>query len=272
MSELVVRKLPFEFAGTEFFWNPGNPEFSLMMNQISFMSIGFERYICKAMRQAEKLVSDPAMIAEIRDFNAQEMIHSQAHRKHVAALIHKYPGLQEALDESGADYEALWDAEDLDFHLAYTANIEATFLPIFGNIIDHRDLLFAGGDPRISSLMLWHFCEEIEHRSSALLIYNHVVGKRWYRLRQSRRVFRHVTEHSNRIYERFRKHVPGVSEVQPRAGLARMPKAALRKMAFGLLLSQLPWHNPTHAPVPEYYGEWRRRYESGEDMTLAYAL
>jgi acetyl esterase/lipase len=31
-----------------------------------------------------------------------------------------------------------------------------------------------GGDPGVSPLMLWHICEEIEHRSSVLNIYNHV--------------------------------------------------------------------------------------------------
>lgn len=270
MSDLVVRKIPFAFDGVEFFWHPGNPEFSFLMNLLSFQAIGFERYICKAMREAEKLTDDPAILREIRDFNAQEMVHSNAHRKHVNVLIDRYPALQEALDQSMADFETLWKARDLQFHLAYTANIEATFLPLFGTIIDHRDLLFGGGDARISSLMLWHFCEEIEHRSSALVIYDHVIGKSWYRLRKSREVFAHIAASAQRIAAHFARHVPGAADIDYKQGTARLPKAARRRMSIGLLLSQLPWHNPDHGKVPAYYGEWRRRYEAGEDMRMAY--
>ena len=38
-------------------------------------------------------------------------------------------------------------------------------------------MLFRPGDDRVASLFLWHFVEEVEHRSSALVIYDAVVGK-----------------------------------------------------------------------------------------------
>ena len=51
------------------------------------------------------------------------------------------------------------------------ANLEATFTPMFKVILDHRESLFGGGDARVASLMMWHFVEEIERRSSGLLLY-----------------------------------------------------------------------------------------------------
>jgi predicted metal-dependent hydrolase len=267
----VVRKIPFVFEDVDFVWNPSNPEFSAFCNIVSFQAIGFERYICKAMREAEKLTNDPAMVKEIRSFNAQEMTHALAHRKHVAALIAKYPGLQAALDASIANFEELWKAAPLNYHLAYTANIEATFMPLFGTIIEHRDALFAGGDPRMSSLMLWHFCEEIEHRSSALKIYNHVVRNPWYRLYHLRGVFTHVGKNAARLVEAFKQHVPEAHGVKAGAGLARLPKPVRAKMSRGIFMSQMPWHNPVRAKMPDYYAEWRARYEAGEDIRTAYA-
>ena len=60
----------------------------------------------------------------------------------------------------------------IEFHLAYIANLEATFTPLFKMVFDNRRQLFEGGDERIGTLMLWHFVEEIEHRSSALRIHH----------------------------------------------------------------------------------------------------
>jgi predicted metal-dependent hydrolase len=271
MTNLVLRKIPFDFEGVEFIWNPDNPAFSVMMNAITFQSIGFEKYICKAMAAAEKLANNAAITEEIRAFNGQEMIHSQAHRKHAKALIEACPGLQDALDYSLAEYDRLYEERDLKYHLAYCANIEATFTPLFGSMIEHRDVLFAGGDPRVSSLFLWHFVEEMEHRASAHLIYDHIVRNPFFRFFRLRSVFGHTKVMAQRIYEIFHEHVPQSRGIGLGAGVSAMPVPALKRMRRGLIASQMPWHRPGSASIPAYYGEWVARYENGEDMRVAYA-
>lgn len=271
MTELVLRKIPFEFEGAEFIWNRANPAFAVMMNAITFQSIGFEKYICKTMNAAEKLAGGPAMTEEIRAFNAQEMIHSQAHRKHAKVLIEAHPGLQEVLDYSVSDYDRLYEERELKYHLAYCANVESTFTPLFGSMIEHRDLLFAGGDPRVSSLFLWHFVEEMEHRASAHVIYDHIVRNPLYRFFRLRSVFGHTRVMATRIYELFHKHVPESRGCGLGDGIKAMPKPSLKKVRNGIIASQMPWHRPGSARVPDYYAEWRSRYEAGEDMRTAYA-
>ena len=272
MGDLMVRKLPFNFDDVAFDWHPGNQPFAMMMNAVTVQVIGFEHYMCKAMRDAEKFITDPAILAEARAFNAQEMVHSQAHKKHLKALLGRYPGLQEVLDGSLARYDEIYKSENLHFHLAYAANIEATFTPLFGTIIEHREALFGGGDPRIAALMLWHFCEEIEHRSSALMIYNHVVGSRFYRMQQLPKVLRHIKNDVAEIHAGFAKHVPGAPTCGTKGAFSRIPKWPMRKMILGIIESQMPWHNPARGRVPAYYGAWRNRYENGEDMTVEYVL
>lgn len=267
MNDLVLRKIPFNFDNVDFIWNPDNLPFSIMMNAVTFQAIGFERYMCRAMRDAEQAITDPAVLEEARIFRAQESVHSLSHRQHVKALVARYPGLQEVLDDSIASFDKIYESEDLHFHLAYAANIEATFTPLFGTIIEHRDVLFGGGDPRISALMLWHFCEEIEHRSSALTIYNHVVRSRWYRTRQFRKVFRHIASDAVRIREGFRKHIPEVPQSAQKGAFQRIPTASKVSMIAGIIESQMPWHNPSRGRVPAFYKTWRDRYEQGEDMS-----
>lgn len=94
-----MRRIPFNFDGVDFLWNPANPAFSIMMNSVTFQAIGFEKYICHAMRNAEKFIAGPAILAEACAFNAQEMVHSPSHKKHIKALMEGYPGLQQISDE-----------------------------------------------------------------------------------------------------------------------------------------------------------------------------
>ncbi|MCB2064655.1 MAG: metal-dependent hydrolase, partial [Novosphingobium sp.] len=165
MSNLTIKQLDWQFDDVDFYFNPENRVFSAFMNSISFMAVGLERYFCKAMKDAEAHISDPRVLDECKMFNRQEMVHSKAHYKHCKALIAKYPGLQEALDRCIEMFDEHYEAHDLKYHLSYMGGLESAFTPLFGTIIDHRDVLF-GGDSEVSSLFLWHFCEEIEHRSS----------------------------------------------------------------------------------------------------------
>ena len=42
------------------------------------------------------------------------------------------------------------------------------------------------------------------------------------------------------------------------------------RSAIGILRSQLPWHDPTHQPLPRYYDEWIGQWQAGEDVTRLY--
>lgn len=272
MSALIVRKPPFRFDGVDFIWNADNRPFSILANMISFQVIGFEKYICRSIRDAEKLIDDADMLAEARSFNSQESTHSQTHKRHVDALLTRYPGLGDVLEESVADYDALYRTSELRFNLAYAANVEATFTPLFSTILTYRERLMAGGDARVASVLLWHFCEEVEHRRSALAIYDHVIGDGWYRLRNTRRVLRHIMANSGKIAAGFLDHVPGLTKDDVTGPMRTLPRLARWRLSLNLLASQMPWHDPERVRVPGYYHEWCRRYEAGEDVTQIYGI
>jgi hypothetical protein len=243
------------------------------MNIISFMVIGLEKYFCRAVADAEARIRDPAILEEARLFRIQEAVHSQAHKLHVSALIKKYPGLKAAVDLAVESFDALYEQHDLRFHLAYAGGLEASFTPSFKLLIDHRDTLFAGGDARVASLFLWHFCEEIEHRSSAITVYNHLYGDHLYRLANVRAFYKHSRRLGEALRAEFQKHVPNVpAEAYADKPLKAVPGQAKLRSLFGILASQMPWHDPEHAALPDYYAEWRRRYEAGEDMRLTYGV
>jgi hypothetical protein len=262
----------------------------------SFLAPAFERYVVAATRQAIPHISDPAVVDEAEAFLRQEAAHAKAHRVHAKALIAQFPGLESTMADANAAFDRLLDQEDLEFHLAYVADLEATFTPLFKMVFDNRGPLFEGGDDRVGTLFLWHFVEEIEHRSSALRIHHAVTPDRWYRIRRSRQVFKHVGRVWEGVLRGFDAHVPlevrqvptsvlGGNEMHlaeirarvpylarrhpdgPTPMLGHVPGRDLRSMAWHLAQSQLPWHNPEHEPLPAWADEWFAAFEAGEDVT-----
>lgn len=301
MTDLQVRKMRFAFADYDvpFLWNEENPAFSSMANAVSFLAIGFEKMIVNMIREAMPLITDPEVAEEADAFVRQEGQHSTAHRHHANALIRRYPGLQETLNEVIAEFDRLTVNTSVEYRLAYTADLEATFTPVFKLMLDNDSTLFRPGDDRVASLFIWHFVEEVEHRSSALIIFDSVVGSDVYRMRMAPSIFRHVLKVIRVACAGFNRHVPleerKVDALSMFASYRRkqklrtwlpflrsedhgpMPRAfdhlPLREQLValvGVVRSQLPKHNPDHEKLPALADVWFRRYEDGYDVSHWY--
>lgn len=275
MSDLIVRKIPFEFQDVDFKWNPAHPQFSTVINMISFWVIGLERYFVRSMLDAEKLIKDPEILQEAKLFREQEAQHSSCHRRHVTELIKKYPDLQGSLNKVHKAYDELYERESLAYHLAYAGGLEASFTPVFKMIIDNRQVLFADGDSRVASLNLWHFCEEVEHRSSAIMVYNEVVNSHVYRLRIFPFALTHTLRMLKMLETEFIKFVPETdryAEPLPTLlhGLTGVSKRDMATSLMGVLRAQMPWHKAETEALPEWSATWFEHWGKGEDMSNFY--
>ena len=150
-------------------------------------------------------------------------------------------------------------------------------------IIDNRDTLFAGGDARVASLCLWHFCEEVEHRSSAVTVYDHVIGDPVYKIRSFVPMMRHVMRCHRMLLAEFRKQLPGeLTGSEFGSGLSRtlmigrgnpfatVPVRQRLSMFRGALASILPGYDHENQPLPEWAATWFEHWDRGEDMTMFY--
>ncbi|GAY17374.1 metal-dependent hydrolase [Mycobacterium sp. shizuoka-1] len=307
MTDLQVRKMRFAFADhpVPFIWNESDPAFSCAANMLSFLFLAVEKMISATVHEALPTITDPAVAEEALAFVRQEGQHSMAHRQHAKALIKGYPALQETLDDVMAAYDDLTESTPLKYRLAYIADLEATFTPTFTMMLNNADTLFEPGDDRVASLFIWHFVEEMEHRSSALIIYNAVVGDPWYRMKVAPSVFQHGGEVMVTATRGFNKHIPLEERKVDatsmfgspglKATLAQKfpllqkyrrfdipdygpiqkfyPHIPLREQAvaaLGVLRSQIPGHNPAKQKLPSLATEWLARYEAGYDVTHWY--
>jgi hypothetical protein len=121
-----------------------------------------------------------------------------------------------------ASFDHLTATKPLAWRLGYIAVIEATFTPYFKVFLDHEGKLFEPGDERVASLFLWHFVEEIEHGSSALMVYDAVHGSYLYRLKTIGGVVKHLNELLGIISRGFAEHVPDVDGADMRRSSPRV--------------------------------------------------
>jgi predicted metal-dependent hydrolase len=295
----------FSDARVPFVWNESDPAFSCAANLLSFLFLAVEKMISATVHEVLPTITDPEVAEEALAFVRQEGQHSMAHRQHAKGLIKAYPALQEVLDEIMGAYDDMTATKSVKYRLAYIADLEATFTPTFSMMLNNADSLFAPGDDRVASLFLWHFVEEMEHRSSALIIYDAVVGDPWYRMRIAPSVFQHGGEVMVRATRGFNELIPveerkvdatsmfgspGVKSAlgqrfpllqkYPSFGIPDYgpiqkfyPHIPLREQAvaaLGVIRSQLPGHNPAKQKLPPLATEWLARYEAGYDVTRWY--
>ncbi|OBH49250.1 metal-dependent hydrolase [Mycobacterium sp. E2479] len=288
---LRVRRVRYDFNADDvpFIWQPERPAFSIHTNYMSFLAPGFESMIVDVTRQAIPLMRDPAAVHEANLFLRQEAQHTAAHVRHVNALIRRYPGLQETMDELYTSYRHLTTTKTVVWRLAYTAVLESTFTPFFKVYLDHEDKLFRPGDERVASLFLWHFAEEIEHRGSAMVVYKAVNQSFLYRLRAMGSVLRHIGDTISIVHRGFQKHVPAedgghygavlpdglsfralrnvkrariaLNQKPEQSAYAGIPRREIAKMIMGLTRCQAPNHDSTSEDIPTFANRFFDRYE-----------
>jgi predicted metal-dependent hydrolase len=288
MTDLKVRRVRFEFASDDvpFNWQPERPAFGMQCNLISFFAPGFEKLIVDATREAIPLMRNPEDAEEANAYLRQEAQHSSAHMSHVRALSRRWPGLTETMEKVTASFDRLTATKPLAWRLAYPAVVEATFTPYFKVFLDHEDKLFRPGDERVASMFIWHFVEEIEHRSSALLVYDAVHDSYPYRVKTIGGVIKHVSELLSIISSGFRQHVPkedggefgrlipnGLSvkairdaikasrELEGAPTYAGVPRREILGMLAGVVRSQGPNHDPKYEQLPELADRWFKLYD-----------
>lgn len=182
LDTITVRQMPFEFC------EEIDPVFIEGDHQRSFGFIAgslllpyLEPYLMRTMKAAEKHVTDPKILADLKAFAAQEGQHYRTHSKFNRAIRRAgFPGLEALERELSDDYQRFTSTRSLQFNLAYAEGFEAITMNVVNNIMGDNG--FGEDLPDYLEMIQWHFVEELEHRTVAFDVYNHVCGGYFYRL------------------------------------------------------------------------------------------
>ncbi len=246
MSDITVRKVKFEFPDELDDVLPGDDlvretylvAFSLTMPYL-------EPYLIRTFRSVADDITDPGLAADVREFIGQEAQHFQNHRR-INEIIKGQLGsnvaaeLQIIEDRLDADYRRFNAEKSRRFNLAYVEGFEAMTCALGLTSIAEAE----AGNSTLSSgpwgqLWAWHLAEEMEHRTVAFDLYEHLEGSYPYRVVGSLR----AQAHFQRAIDRLQR-VLLASQGQPakphvpywfRAGRSRYVNTFKRSYDPGLL-------------------------------------
>jgi len=187
---LFPRQVQFDWQHSPFHWIPNDPFASHWINHFSFSLVRGEYFFCRTFNKALPEIRDEKMLADVKTFIRQEAIHAQAHKESIEQYLQKY----------GVDIEAnyarvvqLFDKLLADKPLGYelpkalrkewllirVALVAAAehFTAGFGHyVLCNSHWEARGADPMVSDLFTWHSAEEVEHRTVAYDLYQHLSG------------------------------------------------------------------------------------------------
>lgn len=265
---ILIRRIAFEYpSDLKAHWHPERPEWSQMVNGASLLMPYLEPYLIQGIRDALPHITDEKLAEEARGYMGQEAHHYKQHRRFNELLLAKGGGYEklreyEALLE--ADYERYRREKNLDFHLAYAAGFETMALAIGHMLIDGREHFFRGADPAVSSLVLWHFVEELEHKHAAFDVYQHVVGRYPMRIYGLAFAMWHTLSRTQKAYALLLKADGRWGKLRTRIAIKRELWRILKDIAPWILESLSPWHDPSRFEDPEWAKDWVRTWDSGD--------
>lgn len=266
-ARILVRRVQFTYPDDlDPHWNRARPEWSQVVNAASLLMPYLEPYLIDAIRAASRQITDPDLLEEARNYMGQEAHHFKQHRRFNDLLLAKgYGALREHERRLAADYARLERERPLAFHLAYAAGFETMALVIGHMLVAERAYFFAGADPNVSSLVLWHFVEELEHKRAAYDVYQHVVGSYFYRVYGLVYAVVHTMWRTRQAYVELLE-VDGLwGRWRTRWAMKKLLGRIFAYLTPRLLASMLPWHDPARVADPAWMREWVALYDRGEE-------
>jgi predicted metal-dependent hydrolase len=187
---MIPRQVKFEWNDSPLHWIPQDPLASHGVNHFSFTLVRGEYFFCRMFNKALPLIEDEKLREDTKIFIRQEAIHSQAHKGSIDAYLvrygvdieQQYKRVVNLFDHVLADkplgfnLPKSWQRPWLNARVGLVAAAEHFTSAIGQYVLTRSDWEARGGDPVVSDLFTWHSAEEVEHRTVAYDVYQHISG------------------------------------------------------------------------------------------------
>jgi hypothetical protein len=262
---MIVRRIQFRFPQSlGGIWNRTLPEFSHVVNAGSLAMPYLEPYLIETMRQARSKTADTALIAEIDLYIGQEAAHYRQHQQFNNRLAQLgYRSVPESEAKLKAEYQAFALDRSFAFNLAYAEGFEAMALVIGHMLVKDRVFLFGDGDANVSSLILWHFVEEIEHKCATYDVFKALDGRYLWRIYGLLFATFHIMGRTRQGYRAMMVEDGMWSNWRSRLSLYRLLARMFARLTPGLLRILMPRYNPRNVPDPDWVVAWWQHHATG---------
>ena len=272
-SPLRPRRVAFDWTETPLHWVPGDPFSTHMINVLHLLLPAGERWFVEVYKQALPLIRDPDLRKDVIGFIGQESMHAQAHSTVLDHLV------AQGLDPSPYTAQMDWFFEHLLGdntmpplakkwwlleRVAIIAAIEH-YTAVLGKwVLDARGFEHFGADPTMVDLLRWHGAEEVEHRSVAFDVFQHLDGGYGRRLRTMTTVFPTMFWLWVRGVKFFLANDPEISPADRKAA-----EPHIRDWIRAAKAELVPAPRDIFSAVPRYM---RKRYHPTQEGSTAKAL
>ncbi len=265
MADITVRKIRFDFDDPVELNDPEvDLSSTLPMMGLSLTMPYLEPYLMRTMKTAQKQITDPGLVEDAKAFSQQEGHHFRNHANFNEKLRGSFDAetaaaLQQIENELEADYQRFTKEKSQRFNLAYAEGFEALTCSMALAMAEARmfDQVSAPG----GELWAWHMAEEIEHRTVAFEVYEHLVGSYPYR------IFRGTWAqwHYMKYIHRFAKLMATALGRKLERPNSEMHRDGLRRY----LRTWSPTYHPANIVVPEGVSELLARYSEMNERATA---
>lgn len=188
--QIQPRKVKFEWQDTPIDWIPQQPFASYFINQINLILPAGELWFCRLYNRVLPRIQDEKLKADVQAFIRQEAMHASAHQsanqqylsvrgiqtERNLAIMQKLFGYVLADQPLGQELpeqlQPHWDV----LRLGIIATVEHMTCVLGNYALYNTRWQSLGADPELLDLIKWHGAEEIEHRTVAFDLYQHLGG------------------------------------------------------------------------------------------------
>ena len=263
---MTVRRMAFAFTpDMERVFVKDDPDMSFTFLGAWIMLPYLEPYLIRTMRDALPHVNDPKLVEDLKRFCAQEGEHFRQHARAndiIRSLNPAYGALKPLEAELDAELKRFTKEKPLKFNLAYAEGFES--MTSASSRAQFECGLYDRTDSPLAHLAKWHVMEELEHRTVAFDIYEHVVGDWFYRVKTGLWAQKHYVGWVNRFKTVM---VDAEGELIARYQTPEIVAArkAFNKHYWGralprILGTYMPWYNPAKVDLPPEYEAARLHY------------
>lgn len=189
-TELHQRRVQFDWTETQVDWIPNEPFASHFINEINMILPAGEFWFCKLYNQALPLITDDKLREDVKGFIKQEAMHARGHTNAMDEYLEKR-GISTERNKAVMDFlfnQILADAPFgkkvpswfekrwLLLRLGLVATIEHMTCVLGKYALENETWDKVKADEVLLDLIRWHGAEEVEHRSVAFDLYQHLGG------------------------------------------------------------------------------------------------
>ncbi|WP_408591800.1 metal-dependent hydrolase [Novosphingobium sp.] len=268
METMTVRRMQFAFKpDMDPVFIKDDPDMSFMFLGAWMMLPYLEPFLIRTMRDALPQVRDEQLKEDLRRFCAQEGEHFKQHAMAndlIRALHPSYEALRTLEAELDRELKEFTRTKPLKFKLAYAEGFESMTSAV--SRAQFEVGLYDRTDNPLADLGKWHVMEELEHRSVAFDVYEHIVGSWPYRFKQSlwsqRHYFGWVQRFKNVLVVPQAELIAAYQAPAIVAARKAYNRHYLRRALPRVLGTYMPWYNPAKVDLPEAFETARLHYSS----------